>query len=340
MKTISIANGTSVINRINSLRILLNSRLHITLLALHDDQYRCNGGLGFSIQTPQCELTFSLADRPSISDNRRYPSTAEELEGLQLIVQTEQKKLCFDHCLAISISGNMRPHAGFGSGTAVTLACLEALHILNGSEISPAELVAASGRGGTSGVGIHSYFSGGYVFDLGRKVDDSVFSPSHLNGSKPAPLLLDQGQMPDWEFGICMPAAIAHKSQSEERDFFRRTCPLPADKVYETVYHTLFGLYAALREADRAAFCAALKAVQNCAWKLAERREYGEALMEIEQALYAAGAQAVGMSSLGPSLFFLADDVNSIVTAMRQSRPDCDWLITRPDNRGREIIYG
>lgn len=137
-----------------------------------------------------------------------------------------------------------------------------------------------------------------------------------------------------------MPAAIAHKTQTEEREFFRRTCPLPADKVYETVYHTLFGLYAALREADRAAFCTALKAVQNCAWKLAERREYGEALFELEKTIYAAGADAVGMSSLGPSLFFLADDVNSVVSKMREMRPDCDWLITRPDNRGREIIYG
>ncbi len=327
-------------NRINSLRIFINSRLHITLLALHDDQYRCNGGLGFSTQAPQCELTFSLADRASISDSRRTPSTIEELKRLQLIVQTEQRIFCFDHSLAISISGNMRPHAGFGSGTAVTLACLEALHILNGSDVSPAELVAASGRGGTSGVGIHTYFSGGYAFDLGRKADGSPFSPSHLNGSKPAPLLLDQGPMPDWDFGICMPTAIAHKTQAEEREFFQRTCPLPADKVYETVYQTLFGLYAAIREADSAAFCAALKAVQNCAWKRAERQEYGDALLEIEQAIYAAGADAVGMSSLGPSLFFLADDVNSVVTAMRLSRPDCDWLVARPDNRGREIIYG
>lgn len=340
MKTILIESGMSANNRPTTIRIFIRPRLHITLLALHSCQYRFNGGLGFSIQAPQCELKFSLTDNVSISDNRIYPSTEEELVRLQSLLQSEQRKFCFDHSLAISISGNMSPHAGFGSGTAVTLACLEALHILNGSEISPAELVAASKRGGTSGVGIHSYFSGGYVFDLGRKVDGGLFSPSHLNGNKAAPLLLDQGPMPDWEIGICMPTTIAHKTQAEEREFFQRTCPLPAEKVYETVYHTLFGLYAALREADREVFGAALKAVQNCSWKLAERREYGDALLEIEQTIYAAGADAVGMSSLGPCLFFLADDVNSVVTAMRLSRPDCDWLVTRPDNRGREINYG
>lgn len=322
------------------LKISAKPRLHISLLALSSDSYRINGGFGFATNDPRCEISLSFADTPSIFDTRIHPSLAEELDQLLELIQSEQSTFNFGRSLAISISGNMRPHAGFGSGTAVTLACLEALHILNGSEISPAELVAASGRGGTSGVGIHSYFSGGYVFDLGRKVDGSPFSPSHLNGSKPLPLLLDQGPMPDWEFGICMPAAIAHKTQAEEREFFQRTCPLPADKVYETVYHTLFGLYAAVREADRLAFCAALKAVQNCAWKLAERREYGEALFELEQTIYAAGADAVGMSSLGPSLFFLADDVNGVVSALRRSRPDCDWLVTRPDNRGREINYG
>ncbi|WP_427500643.1 beta-ribofuranosylaminobenzene 5'-phosphate synthase family protein [Methylomonas sp. MED-D] len=324
----------------SDLLLSINSRLHLTLISLHYEGYRINGGLGFAIRNPNSKISFTKSSIFSFNDIREITVTDDGIERLLTLLRNEKNHHQFKYAFNIKIEGNMRPHAGFGSGTAVTLACLEALHILNGSEISSAELVAASGRGGTSGVGIHSYFSGGYVFDLGRKVDDSVFSPSHLNGSKPAPLLLDQGPMPDWEFGICMPAAIAHKTQAEERDFFRRTCPLPADKVYETVYHTLFGLYAALREADRTAFCAALKAVQNCAWKLAERREYGGALFELEQAIYAAGADAVGMSSLGPSLFFLADDVNRIVTAMRQSRPDCEWLITRPDNRGREIIYG
>ncbi|MCQ8129646.1 beta-ribofuranosylaminobenzene 5'-phosphate synthase [Methylomonas sp. WSC-6] len=322
------------------LKIISKPRIHLTLLSMHENIFRINGGMGYSVDSPNCEISFSKSKNFFIYDNRKFPSSAKETDQLLTFLRSKQISYGFEGSLEVSISGNMRPHAGFGSGTAVTLACLEALHILNGSEISPAELVAASGRGGTSGVGIHSYFSGGYVFDLGRKVDGSPFSPSHLNGSKPAPLLLDQGPMPDWEFGICMPAAIAHKTQAEERDFFRRTCPLPADKVYETVYHTLFGLYAALREADRSAFCAALKSVQNCAWKLAERREYGKALLELEQAIYAAGADAVGMSSLGPSLFFLADDVNSVVAAMRQSRPDCDWLVTRPDNLGREIVYG
>lgn len=321
------------------LKLIVASRLHLTLLALHNGEYRINGGLGFAITDPKCELSFSKSDSFSIRDKRNHPLTSNEFNRLQSLLFTELKLRNFDHALEVVVTGNMRPHAGFGSGTAITLACLEALHLTNGSNATPAELIAASGRGGTSGVGIHSYFFGGYVFDLGRKIDGSPFMPSNQTGSKQLPLLLDQGPMPDWEFGICLPAGIPHKTQNEERNFFALTCPLPADAVYETVYHTLFGLYAALRESDRSGFCNALKTIQTCAWKQAERREYGKELLDIERTIYMAGADAVGMSSLGPSLFFLADDVPDVIEKMQTARPDCSWLITRPDNQGRKIVY-
>lgn len=318
------------------LTVSAHSRLHLTLLAMHNGEYRINGGLGFAIDNPNCQLTFSSAADFAINDQRTIPLVGNELERLVTLLQTEQKRCDFPVAVEIVINGNMRPHSGFGSGSAISLACLEALHRLNGSMPSPDELITASGRGGTSGVGIHSYFSGGCVFDLGRTTDNNAHAPSHqVTASRP--LLLDQLPMPDWEIGICIPLSVPYKSQAEERAFFERTCPLPAEAVYETLYHSLFGLYAAIRDADRTTFCHALRAVQACAWKKAERLEYGAALIEIEQALYANGAEAVGMSSLGPSLFFLADNVTDIVNQMRLTRPDCEWLLTRPANYGRKL---
>ena len=304
---------------------------------MHNGKYRINGGLGFAIADPSCELTFSAATDFAIDDQRVISLDGNESERLITLLQAEQKRHAFSVAAEITITGNMRAHSGFGSGSAISLACLEALHRLNGSIPTPEELVVASGRGGASGVGIHSYFSGGCVFDLGRAADNNSHAPSHqVTASRP--LLLDQLPMPDWEIGICIPLSIPHKSQAEEQAFFERTCPLPAEAVYETLYHSLFGLYAAIRDADRTTFCHALRAVQACAWKKAERLEYGEALIEIEQVLYANGAEAVGMSSLGPSLFFLADNVAEIIDQMRLTRHDCEWLLTRPANCGRELI--
>jgi len=321
---------------INNLTIFAYSRLHLTLLAMHQGKYRINGGIGFAIVDPRCDLTFSNAADFTINDQRANPLTDQELERLIDLLRSEKKRRGFSVSVEVVINGNIRPHSGFGSGTTISLACLEALHRLNGSMPSSVELVAASGRGGTSGVGIHSYFSGGCVFDLGRSAGNDAHAPSH-QATASRPLLLDQLPMPDWEIGICIPLSIPHKSQAEERDFFERTCPLPAESVYETLYHALFGLYAAIREANRTTFCHALRAVQTCAWKKAERLEYGAALIEIEQVLYANGAEAVGMSSLGPSLFFLADNTADIISQMRLTHPNCEWLLTRPANYGREL---
>lgn len=325
--------------RITRLKIRIKSRLHLTLIAMHKSEYRKNGGLGFAIDYPSCELTFSRATDFSITDNRIYPTADDEQEKLITLLQTIRTKNSFASAVEIVIDGNMIPHAGFGSGTAITLACLEALHTLNGSNPSADCLIRESGRGGTSGVGIHTYFNGGCVFDLGKPIDDKIHSPSNHVISPPLPLLLAQLPMPNWDFGVCIPLAIPRKTQAEERAFFERTCPLPREAVYEALYHSLFGLYAAIREADKSTFCRALRTIETCAWKQAERQEYGVALSEIEQSLYKQGAEAVGMSSLGPSLFFLADNVPDLVAKMHNKRPDCEWLLTKPVNYGRKLNY-
>lgn len=322
------------------LTITVNSRLHLTLLAMHSGEYRINGGIGFAIADPACELAFSGAPILSIDDQRADPLLPSELARLSTLLQAEQKRHGFTNALAVAIGGSMRTHSGFGSGTAISLACLEALHRLNGSTPSPAALISASGRGGTSGVGIHTYFSGCCVFDLGRPVGIEPHEPSHQATASQPPLVLDHLPMPEWDIGICIPLGIPHKSEAEERAFFERTCPLPAEAVYATLYHSLFGLYAAIREADRVTFCRALRTVQECAWKKAERLEYGAALAEIEQALYDCGAEAVGMSSLGPTLFFLADNMAGVVSQMRSTHPDCECFSTRPANGGRSLHDG
>ncbi len=317
--------------------ISIYSRIHLTLLAMHKGEYRINGGIGFAIADPSCDLAITAVPVFAINDQRNDPFSASELDRLTTVLHAEQKRHGFATALAISISGAMRTHSGFGSGTAISLACLEALHRLNGSMPNPEELISASGRGGTSGIGIHTYFSGGCVFDLGRPHKNELHVPSHQATAPRLPLVLDHVPMPEWDIGICIPLGIPHKTEAEERAFFERNCPLSAEAVYETLYHSLFGLYAAISEADRATFCHALRAIQGCAWKKAERFEYGTALFEVEQALYKCGAEAVGMSSLGPTLFFMADDVADVARRMRLARPDCECIQTRTANCGRSL---
>ncbi|MBZ0242943.1 MAG: hypothetical protein K8F24_07000, partial [Bacteroidales bacterium] len=142
--------------RIHKLTISIHSRLHLTLLAMHAGEYRINGGIGFAIDAPACELVFVSAPNFAIDDQRIDPLSANELGRLTSALYAEQKKHGFAKELAVTIGGKMRTHFGFGSGTAIRLASLEALHRLNGSTPTAADLITASGRGGTSGIGIHT----------------------------------------------------------------------------------------------------------------------------------------------------------------------------------------
>lgn len=317
--------------------ITVQSRLHLTLLAMHSGEYRSNGGIGFAISAPTCELTTVGSPRFSINDARSRPLSTEELNRLLVTLEIERERQRFASAVDISISGAMPTHSGFGSSTAIALACIEALHRANDSVPTASNIVSASGRGGTSGIGVHTYFSGGCVLDLGRPAGSHALAPSHKLSNTSPPLLVDQLQMPDWDVGICIPRSIECKTQAEEEAFFARTCPVPSLAVYETLYHVMFGLYAAIRERDWKTFCKALRAVQECYWKKAEREEYGRPLIDVERSLYSCGASVVSMSSLGPVLFFLADDVADVTNRMQSARSDCDYMLTQPSNHGRTI---
>lgn len=71
----------------------------------------------------------------------------------------------------------------------------------------------------------------------------------------------------------------------------------------------------------------------------AGRTLYGDALIGVERVLYECGAEAVGMSSLGPSLFFVAGDMKQMVEKAKSLLPKCQFYITKTNNEGRIIHY-
>jgi beta-ribofuranosylaminobenzene 5'-phosphate synthase len=320
--------------------IEINPRLHLTLIGMNKEGYRINGGIGFAIQEPSLRLHFSKSDEFSLRDMRHFPFLEQEIIRIKKIIDQEKKKIGARHNIRIEIKGEMPTHFGFGSSSATRLACLETLYLLNNKKPEREQLVFSSGRGGTSGIGINTYFDGGMVIDVGRKAKQFVYQPSQLSEKrKILPLMMQRIEMPEWEIGVCIPINIPHKSEKEEAEFFRKTCPISSSEVYKTLYNVIYGLYAAIREKDKKTFCLALQSIQQCAWKLSERKLYGQKLFRIEQKLYKCGAEAVGMSSLGPILFFMAKNVKDIVEKMKTEMADCKLLVTKPSNSGRNIIH-
>lgn len=318
----------------SSVEIEVFPRIHLTLIGMDSAGYRRNGGVGLSISEPSAQVTITRSSEFALVDERARPLDLSEHGTLTRIA----KEYVGRQQCAIVISGDMPSHSGFGSATAIRLAVVEGLHLIGATAIRPGRLRQLSLRGGTSGVGINAYFSGGLVFDIGTSSIEHGLAPSsQIEGLRRHPLVLRRTRMPEWLIGLCVPATLEPLSQRQEREFFERICPLPIQASQETLYHVVYGVVAGALERNKKAFCDGVKAVQSCPWKLGERELFGQELRAIESEIYDAGADAVGLSSLGPLLYFLGKDVCGMVERLRTEHPRHAWRIARCRNSGRIV---
>jgi len=326
-------------NRANVIGIRAFPRIHVTLLALHDGGYRVNGGVGFGINAP----AFEVLARPADSLQIRVDGPGSVDEATQRYIEGRLQNVFRIHDLKRSVEVAMRvserSHLGLGSSTALTLAALEVCLRSNDQSISREALVGLSGRGGTSGVGIFSYFDGGMSLDFGRVADGpEPFLPSEDTIALKPPLRVGRTDMKAAPIGLLVPSHIAPKSTQEERQFFRDTCPLPRADTLEALYHAGMGVYAAAVEQNDAQFYSAINAVQECAWKQAEIRLYGDEVLACLDIVRSSGANAAGMSSLGPMVYFFSEQFGETCSLLQERLPKWRLIRTSPRNQGREVF--
>jgi len=296
-----------------------------------------NGGIGFAINGPEACIDIAPSNDLLLNDARLNPMSASEIDQLGSLLRAFCSERQMDRMARIDIGGDIRTHFGMGSGTSLRLAAIEGLTLFNGLHLTKAEIISASKRGGTSGVGINSYFEGGLICDLGRSNNGDDFSPSSATQADRPPLALPTITLPEWPMLLCIPRRISPKTQGEEIEFFRRTTPLPDTASFKASYLALFGIYAASAEGDYPAFCRSVNDIQHTAWKQAERSEYGEPLAVICEALRVGGADCVGMSSLGPMIFCFASHAKLGALEKIAADYQCDTFRTAPANRGRQV---
>lgn len=304
------------------------------------DGYRINGGLGFSVSSPSLSLQFEPHDAIDILDERTNGFSGLELEKLknhiQIIQVRNELKLGLK---CVILDGSIIPHVGFGSSTMAYMACTEALFLLNNKNVEADDVISQSRRGGTSGIGINTYFKGGFIFDAGVKNNDKqLFMPSSsfVINDHAKPLLLKHVNLPHWELGICIPP-ISPKTENEEKLFFQDNCPIEKNAVDETLYEAVYGIIPSLIEKDFQVFCKTIDAIQQTRWKSLERNLYGVELIEIENYIRKAGAQCVGMSSFGPLLYFFGKNLDFIIKRIKNENPQCKCFKTSFNNLSRIV---
>ena len=324
------------------LRIKAFPRIHVSLIGMNRDGYRINGGIGFSISSPTMDVGFAASDSIEVVDKREYGFTHDELKRLVDHLRHVAIQEHLDVGIRCEIcEGRVRSHIGFGSNSMIYLSCIEALFLINYRVFDEKEIIRLSGRGGTSGIGINTYFKGGFVFDAGiANTEHREFSPSSsfVKVDHPEPLLMKSLMMPEWEMGVCIPS-IKHKTEEEEVEFFQENCPIDRRDVEDILYNAVYGITSSIMEKDFETFCKAIDSIQHTKWKQLERALYGSELSEVEASIRGAGACCVGMSSLGPLLYFFGDNIDGIIGRIERNAPQVDCFKTSFNNTGRVVVY-
>ena len=183
----------------NSIAIKVFPRIHISLLDMSSDGYRMNGGVGFFINKPHLIVyiepnsTLQIEDQRALIKHQDFPQHTLQNWLEQHILDNKLKS-----SFKILIQGEAPSHTGFGVSTAIRMACVEGIHFLQKQQVPDKHIIQQSCRGGTSGIGVHGYFSGGLVFDLGheRKKEELLPSRNQEHNSH-LPLLLKSIPMPN-----------------------------------------------------------------------------------------------------------------------------------------------
>ena len=205
------------------------------------------------------------------------------------------------------MTADIPQHVGLGSKTALLMATGLVCNNLAGRPIGETQLLLASGRGGTSGVGVNTVFVGGFVVDGGHATKgEPRYGPSSAERATRVPPALVRLRFPDaWRVHLFLPKGYRYSGEREAR-FFEQNAPIGVQEVYEVLAAVYHGVVPAIAEADLELLRIAVQDVHRTGFKRREldgqRREVRDLVRELQDGL----KLAAGMSSLGPLVYAIA----------------------------------
>jgi beta-ribofuranosylaminobenzene 5'-phosphate synthase len=280
-------------------------RIHVALADLGRATARAYGGAGFALEGPAFAVSASISDEQSLIgfdslDDQAYREVQDALARLEAHVG---RGMPYEFVL----QGRVRQHVGLGTKTALILATLQAATRVSGPELPMSVLQLLSGRGGASGVGINTFFTGGLVLDSGHRQGSvpDLFPSSARTPSEIPPVTARLPVPPTWRFRLFLPLG-RRVSGWEEKDFFESAIPVARAEVLETIALLFNGLAPAIATEDLGALASCLSALHQTGFK---KRELEAQTEEVRALLAEASALGpAGLSSLGPLVYAVYAD--------------------------------
>ena len=243
--------------------------------------------------------------------------------------------------VSITVLEHVPEHVGLGSKTALVLAVLKAAVEVVRRDVSEHDLKRYSGRGGTSGVGVHGFFTGGLVADAGqdRASPNDQLVPSSSASPQDVSLVVSSRSIPkNWHINVLVPAGI-RRNREQEMAFFAENTPVPEEEILQVLAAVHHGIVPAVAKADLLALTASLRLIHGMGFKRRALDGQAAGVRKLYVDLCEAGLGAVGMSSMGPAIYVITDSatadqrIRDITTGHR----DCLCFTTRARNTGFDI---
>ncbi len=240
------------------IEVKTGTRLHFGPLASGATQGRCFGGIGMMVAQPAIsfrvsehhEEHFAGCSSATMERIRSIRATWESGSGAAVSSSTGQAaELRSIPPLSWKFDTAPVEHAGFGTGTQLSLAVASVLAQFEGSApLSSRELAQRSGRGLRSAIGLHGFAAGGFLVDAGKAGQGAL---GDLAIRLPVP--------EEWRGVIIRPRnASPGLSGAKERAAFEALPPMTSQLTDRLCRLTLMEILPAIGSGDCAGFGAAV----------------------------------------------------------------------------------
>lgn len=318
-------------------KITTPSRLHFSLLDLNGALGRIDGGFGLAIAEPNFQIVAERATGIHLPSSVYRDRAATVLARLQKTYPFPGIRLTFQSEIPM--------HCGFGSGTQLSLGVAQAVNVLYELGLDGQALARVVGRGGTSGIGIAAFKTGGFIVDGGHRFPEekSSFLPSSALGDISPPPVLLRYSFPEVPLLIVMPNC-SRIYGDKEIELFKTLCPQPEWVSQKLSHILLMQILPALVEEDMPTFGKALNQIQTFGWKKVEIDAQGVELQLTLDFLRDSGAFGAGVSSWGSAICVVGADIERLrqdTEAFLKTLPNGgSCFVTRANDVGAEVVSG
>lgn len=318
-------------------KITTPSRLHFSLIDLNGVLGRVDGGFGLAIAKPNFQIVAEQATGIHLPSSVYRDRTAAVLQRLQDTYRFPGIQLTFHSEIPM--------HCGFGSGTQLSLGIAQAVNLLYDLGLDVQELAKVVGRGGTSGIGIAAFQTGGFIVDGGHRFPEqkASFLPSSALGDISPPPVLLRYSFPEVPLLIVMPNC-SRIYGDKEIELFQTLCPQPEWVAQKLSHILLMQVLPALVEGDMSSFGKALNQIQTFGWKKVEIDAQGTELQLTLDFLRERGAFGAGVSSWGSAICVVGDDIDGLkrdTEAFLKTLPEGgSCFVTYANNEGAHVVSG